>query len=114
MQGVMRSASKARWGVLLTAGAEIYEYQPTMYHCKVMIVDEFMVSSGSTNFDDRSFRPNDEANLNVYDRSFAAEQVKFFKDDLTKSRRIDLATWQARPLREKVVEHLASLLGPQL
>ena len=110
----VRRASKARWGVLLTAGAEIYEYQPTMYHCKVMIVDEFMVSSGSTNFDDRSFRPNDEANLNVYDRSFAAEQVKFFKDDLTKSRRIDLATWQARPLREKVVEHFASLLGSQL
>ena len=110
----VRSASKARWGVLLAAGAEIYEYQPTMYHCKVMIVDELMVSSGSTNFDDQSFRLNDEANLNVYDRSFAAEQVKFFKDDLTKSRRIDLATWQARPLRERVVEHLASLLGSQL
>ena len=110
----VRRASKARWGVLLAAGAEIYEYQPTMYHCKVMIVDELMVSSGSTNFDDRSFRLNDEANLNVYDRSFAAEQVKFFKDDLTKSRRIDLATWQARPLRERVVEHLASLLGSQL
>ena len=110
----VRRASKARWGVLLAAGAEIYEYQPTMYHCKVMIVDELMVSSGSTNFDDRSFRLNDEANLNVYDRSFAAEQVKFFKDDLTKSRRIDLATWQARPLREKVVEHFASLLGSQL
>ena len=110
----VRRASKARWGVLLAAGAEIYEYQPTMYHCKVMIVDELMVSSGSTNFDDRSFRLNNEANLNVYDRSFAAEQVKFFKDDLAKSRRIDLATWQARPLRERVVEHLASLLGSQL
>ena len=46
-------------------GAEIYEYQPTMYHCKVMIVDEFMTSVGSTNFDNRSFRLNDEANLNV-------------------------------------------------
>ena len=110
----VRSASKARWGDLLAAGAEIYEYQPTMYHCKVMIVDEFMVSSGSTNFDDRSFRLNDEANLNIYDRAFAAEQVAIFDADLAKSRRIDLATWQARPLREKLVEHLASLLGSQL
>jgi cardiolipin synthase A/B len=110
----VRSASKARWGGLLAAGAEIYEYQPTMRHCKVMIVDEFMVSSGSTNFDDRSFRLNDEADLNISDRAFAVEQVKFFKDDLAKSRRIDLATWQARPLREKIVEHLASLLGSQL
>jgi len=110
----VRSASKARWGELLAAGAEIYEYQPTMFHCKVMIVDEFMVSTGSTNFDDRSFRLNDEANLNIYDRDFAAEQVRIFDADLAKSRRIDLAAWQARPLHEKLLEHLASLFGSQL
>jgi len=110
----VRSASKARWGDLLAAGAEIYEYQPTMYHCKVRIVDEFMVSTGSTNFDDRSFRLNDEANLNIYDAAFAAEQVKIFDADLAKSRRIDLATWQARPLYDKLLEHLASLFGSQL
>jgi cardiolipin synthase A/B len=110
----VRSASKARWGDLLAAGAEIYEYQPTMYHCKVMIVDEFMVSTGSTNFDDRSFRLNDEANLNIYDAGFAAEQVRIFDADLARSRRVDLATWQARPLHDKILEHLASLLGSQL
>jgi cardiolipin synthase A/B len=110
----VRSASKARWGALLEAGAEIYEYQPTMYHVKVMIVDELLVSAGSTNFDDRSFRLNDEANLNIYDARFAAEQVRVFDADLAKSRRIDLATWRARPLHDKIVEHLASLLGAQL
>ncbi len=47
-----------------------------MYHCKVMIVDEFMVSVGSTNFDDRSFRLNDEANLNIYDRSSRASRSR--------------------------------------
>jgi cardiolipin synthase len=110
----VRSASKARWGDLLTAGAEIYEYQPTMYHCKVMIVDEYMVSTGSTNFDDRSFRLNDEANLNIYDAAFAAEQVRIFDADLASSRRTTLAQWQARPLKEKLLEQLASLLGSQL
>ena len=110
----VRAASRARWGELLAAGAEIYEYQPTMYHCKVMIVDEFMVSTGSTNFDDRSFRLNDEANLNLYDAAFAAEQATIFAADLAQSRRVTLAQWQRRPLTEKVMEHLASLLGPQL
>ena len=110
----VRSAGKARWGDLLAAGAEMYEYQPTMYHCKVMIVDELMVSTGSTNFDDRSFRLNDEANLNIYDAGFAAEQVRIFDADLAKSRRIDLATWQARPLHDKILEHLASVFGSQL
>ena len=69
---VSRKASRGRWGDLLSAGVEIYEYQPTMYHCKVMIVDGIWVSVGSTNFDNRSFRLNDEANLNVLDRGFAA------------------------------------------
>jgi cardiolipin synthase A/B len=110
----VRAASRARWGELLAAGAEIHEYQPTMYHCKVMIVDEFMVSTGSTNFDDRSFRLNDEANLNIYDRDFALEQARIFDADLARSRRIDLAEWQARPLHEKMLEHLASLFGSQL
>jgi len=85
-----------------------------MYHCKVMIVDEFMVSTGSTNFDDRSFRLNDEANLNIYDAGFAAEQAAIFNADLAKSRRITVAEWQSRPLKEKLLEHLASLLGSQL
>jgi cardiolipin synthase len=79
-----------------------------------MIVDEFMVSSGSTNFDDRSFRLNDEANLNIYDTAFAAEQVGIFAADLAKSRRITLAEWQARPLKDKLLEQVASLLGSQL
>ena len=54
-RGFVRRASRSRWGPLLRAGVEIYEYQPTMYHCKVMIVDELWTSVGSTNFDSRSF-----------------------------------------------------------
>jgi cardiolipin synthase len=73
-----------------------------------------MVSTGSTNFDDRSFRLNDEANLNIYDAAFAAEQVKIFAADLARSRRVTLAEWQGRPMKEKLLEHLASLLGSQL
>src|SRR5690606_35901227 len=66
-----RLASKSGWGPLLLAGVEMYEYQPTMFHNKMMIVDHELVSVGSTNFDLRSFQLNDEASLNVYDRGFA-------------------------------------------
>jgi len=110
----VRRASKARWGVLLAAGAEIYEYQPTMYHCKVMIVDDLLTSVGSTNFDNRSFRLNDEANLNIYDRAFAQRQVEVFHLDLAKSQRITYQDWLERPLKEKVLEWLASTLRLQL
>ena len=111
---IVRRASRARWGALLAAGAEIHEYQPTMYHCKVLIVDGLMVSVGSTNFDTRSFRLNDEANLNIYAADFARRQIEVFNADLSQSRQISLRAWQRRPLAEKFLEHAASLVGAQL
>ena len=111
---VVSRASRSTWGPLLAAGAEIHEYQPTMFHCKVLIIDRLLVSVGSTNFDPRSFRLNDEANLNVYDAAFAASQVEVFERDLAQSRRVTLADWEARPRREKVVEWAAGLVGAQL
>ena len=110
----VRAASRGTWGPLLEAGAEIYEYQPSMYHVKAMVVDKLLVSVGSTNFDNRSFRLNDEANLNVFDTSFAEQQTQVFEDDLKRSRRVSYEEWAARPLKEKVMERMALLLGSQL
>ncbi len=111
---VVRKASRARWGDLLQAGAAIYEYQPTMFHCKVMVVDGRLVSVGSTNFDNRSFRLNDEANLNIVDGPFAERQIEIFAQDRARSRRITYEAWAQRPWHEKLLEHAASLVGAQL
>ena len=110
----VRRASRALWGDLLAAGAEIYEYQPTMYHSKVLVADDLLVSVGSTNFDDRSFHLNDEATLNIFDEKFARKQVEIFVRDLALSRRMTIEEWRSRPLAEKAWEHAAALLGPQL
>jgi len=110
----VRRASRATWGPLLEAGAEIYEFRPTMYHCKVLIVDRLLTSVGSTNFDPRSFRLNDEANLNVYDATFAQAQEGVFERDVAQSRRVTLAEWQSRPWHEKLMENAARLPGAQL
>jgi cardiolipin synthase A/B len=110
----VRRASRSTWGELLRAGVEIYEYQPTFFHCKVMVVDDVWVSVGSTNFDSRSFSVNDEANLNVYDREFAAAQVRIFEDDLKRSKRIAYEAWKDRPWTEKLWEHTMGLFSSQL
>ncbi|MDQ6638400.1 MAG: phospholipase D-like domain-containing protein [Pseudomonadota bacterium] len=110
----VRLASRDRWGELLAAGATIAEYQPTMYHCKVMIVDGLFLSVGSTNFDNRSFRLNDEATLNILDASFAAEQTVIFEADLARSRPLTFAQWNDRPWLEKVGDWFANLIGSQL
>jgi cardiolipin synthase A/B len=111
---LVRGASRALWGPILEAGGEIYEYQPTMFHCKVLVVDGLWTSVGSTNFDNRSFRLNDEANLNVYDRGFAERQVADFEHDLAKSRRVTLDEWRSRALTEKAWERFVALFGGQL
>jgi cardiolipin synthase len=110
----VRRASRSTWGELLRAGVEIYEYQPTFYHVKVMTVDGLWVTVGSTNFDSRSFSTNDEANLNVYDRAFAQAQEKIFAQDLKRSRRISLEEWESRPFSEKLWEHTMGLFSSQL
>ncbi len=111
---IVRKASRSQWGPLLANGALIAEYQPTMFHCKAMVVDDYLVSVGSTNFDNRSFRLNDEATLNILSHSFASEQVRVFEQDLARARTVSYAQWQHRPAHEKIQEWLASLLRAQL
>jgi cardiolipin synthase A/B len=110
----VRKASRGSWGPLLEAGVQIAEYQPTMFHVKGLIVDGLFSSVGSTNFDNRSFRLNDEANLNVLSREFGAEQRRVFEADWAKGRLITHAQWLARPWTEKLLERLATVLHSQL
>ncbi|WP_355506131.1 phospholipase D-like domain-containing protein [Xanthomonas cannabis] len=102
----VRLASKASWEPLLQAGIAIHEYMPTMLHTKLLIIDGLLVSVGSTNFDIRSFRLNDEASLNVYDRTLAARMTEVFEADLQRAEHYTLERWRARPLRQKLGEKL--------
>ncbi len=111
---IVRRASRAGWGELLQAGVEIAEFQPTMFHCKVLVVDGLFVSEGSTNFDNRSFRLNDEANLNVLDAAFAKEQIAIFDADWQRSRPVSHEQWLRRPWQEKLLERAAAVLRSQL
>ena len=110
----VRSASRARWGKLLRAGVQIYEYPRTMFHCKQLIVDDLWVSIGSANIDNRSFRLNDEANLNVLDAKFAAGQIKVFDADRSKAHPITYEQWRRRPVGEQISDEFWSLFGWEL
>jgi cardiolipin synthase len=111
---LVRKASRASWGPMLAAGIEIAEYQPTMLHVKGLVVDGMFSSVGSTNFDSRSFRLNDEANLNVISRDFGAQQAAIFEKDWAKAQPITLQKWHQRPLTERAWEMAAQVLRSQL
>lgn len=110
----VKFASKAVWGPLLAAGIQIHEYQTTMLHTKMLIVDTELVSVGSTNFDMRSIQLNDEASLNVYSHDFARAMTAVFENDLKSAKPYTLEMWKNRPLREKLVEKLLLPIRSQL
>ena len=111
---VTRRASRSLWEPLLESGVRIHEYRPTMMHAKVMIIDGLWVSVGSTNFDSRSFRLNDEANLNVCDAGLAESLERMFARDLARSDQVTLEQWRKRPLGDKLKERAAGLFRGQL
>jgi cardiolipin synthase A/B len=94
----VRLASRFHYGELLDGGVQIYEYLPTMLHCKVMVVDGLWASIGSINFVNRSFKKNAEVSVSVYDRDFAREVEKAFESDLTSSEVFTKEKWKKRGL----------------
>ncbi|MGB0991896.1 MAG: phospholipase D-like domain-containing protein [Akkermansiaceae bacterium] len=110
---MLRFLSRYQYNALLGAGVHIYEYKPTMLHCKVMVVDGVFSSVGSANFDPRSLYINDESNLNVHDETFAKEQLKIIARDKQKCQRIlhAPALWNPLTMPSRAG---AGLLFPQL
>lgn len=89
---IIHSLSRPATRHLIRAGADVYDYQPSMIHAKLMTIDGLWSVVGSTNFDHRSFALNDEVNLAVLDRDLAAVIDADFSEDLEQSRRLTEST----------------------
>ena len=110
----VRMASRSHWGQLLEAGVRIHEYEKTMLHAKLTIIDRDLVSVGSTNLDNRSFRINDEANLNIFDRAFAERMIEVFEADLEHTVGYDMDRWEQRGSWERLRGWATRVVGPHL
>ena len=112
---IARLNSLRLYGALLDAGVEIYEYNRTMMHHKIMIVDGMWSTVGTANFDNRSFAHNEESNICMCDRSFAAELTATFEVDIAAcGERVDRDAWRRRGVVEKTLEALASFFQDQV
>lgn len=111
---VARQGSIHLYGQLLEVGIEIYEYEPTMLHQKVMIIDSAWLTVGTTNFDNRSFALNEESNVCLLDCAVARDLERSFLEDLKLCTRIDLDAWRRRGIVTRVKGILASFLEEQI
>ena len=111
---VVRQAGRRCYQQLLGCGGRIFEYQRTMLHAKVLLVDSHWVTVGSVNFDNRSFALNDELNISFRDPGVVAELEKHFLQDLEDARELHLAAWRARPLAMRARELASALVRREL
>ena len=98
----------------LKAGVKVYLYTPGMLHAKTMIIDDDFVTTGSVNFDFRSFENNFEANVLIYSESVNRQMRDIFFQDLSGCRKLTLSRWRSRPRAERVMESLVRLFAPIL
>jgi cardiolipin synthase A/B len=99
-----RSSGRSFYGDLLKAGVEIHEYEPTMIHAKIAIIDGVWSIVGSTNLDYRSFGINDEINVAIFSPEVASRLTQAFEDDVSHSRHVTLDAWNHRGIFERGLE----------
>ena len=98
----------------LSAGIKIYLYQPGMLHAKAMVIDDDLVTAGSTNFDFRSFENNFECNLFIHDPELNAQMREIFYNDIKDCEKLQKEKWKKRPLGQRFLESLLRLVSPIL
>jgi cardiolipin synthase len=100
----VRYSARRNYGRLLEGGVRVYEFEPTMLHSKVMMVDNVWCSIGSINFTSRSMKSNAEANVALYDAGFAAQVRSNIEADIARSAPITVEQWTHRNLGERIKE----------
>jgi cardiolipin synthase len=110
----VRRAGCHLYSRLLEAGVRVFEYDRTLLHQKVVVIDGAWAHVGSTNFDARSLALNEEIGVGVLDRAIALELKQAFEHDLRFCREWKLEDWRRRPARDRLFDGFAYLLHDQL
>lgn len=110
----VRWAGCSLYRPLLEGGVNIYEFQPSLLHQKIVVVDGEWTHVGSTNFDARSIALNEEVGVGILDKNIAEQMIAAFRDDLRRCEKIELSNWRKRPWYYRIFDELAYLLRDQL
>lgn len=107
-------ASCEQYRDLLMAGVEIYEYQPSMMHAKALLLDDRWISTGSANFDPRSFFHNDELDISTSEIRLVKRIEQLLREGFAKSKQVSFSEWQKRPLWQRALAKIVLFFESQL
>lgn len=108
-------ASYEVYGSLLEVGVQIFEYQPSMLHAKMLIVDDSWANTGSANLDYRSFLHNDELDILSDSPKLFNHIEHMFERGFASSDQISLKQWQRRSLlKHRILGNAVRLVQWQL
>lgn len=99
---------------LLDAGVELYYYQKTMMHAKIIMIDDELSCIGSANFNHRSMLKDDEINLVMIDAEVSKELKNHFEEDLERCEQITNFRWKKRDMIKRSLEVLVRPFKQQL
>lgn len=99
---------------LLDAGVQIWQYQPSLMHAKVLTVDGELAMVGTANLDIRSLALNEQVTLLVEDRAVTAELDADFDEDLRSSAPVTTTGWRRRPMIHRALEVASDVVGRPL
>ena len=105
-------AGEACYRPLLDAGVQVWCYQPSMLHAKVLTVDGSVAVLGSANLNQRSTSLDEEVVLVAFDENVAGVLDRQFDADLGFSEAIDLGRWGRRSLWQRGRERVMNVAQP--
>ena len=109
-QWMVGHAQRSFYEQFLTAGIKIFLYDaPILLHTKFMVVDDEVVTVGSSNMDIRSFVLNLEVTLFCYDKNIAKDFNKVVDKYLSRSSEVKIKEWSQRTKPQKLLDNLARL-----
>ena len=111
---LIRTASVAYYKELLEAGVRIFEFQTTMMHTKLMLLDDEVSIFGSSNFDNRSFSLNNETILIADSKPLFQQLHDQFEKDLEQAKEITLESDVLPSGIDWLLSHAALILREQL
>lgn len=111
---VVQLAGEKVFHPLLDAGINIFCYQQSMLHAKVLTVDGVVATLGSGNLDERSMRLNDECNILMIDEAITATLNRHFSDDLLVSEEINFERWDDRNVVQRTKEAVTEAFDHKL